>query len=153
MKGKILFVAGLGLGYVLGTRAGRERYEQIRRAAENVWNQPTVQDGVNTVKDFTMSRVGDLGENVLDGAKTLIRKATNGGSGSGSTAKSGSGSKTDAAKLADALADGPEDAIDSAADAATTTTRSPRAKTTRSRRATSTGVGSGASDDAASFTS
>ena len=34
MKGKILFVVGLGVGYVLGTRAGRERYEQIKQAAE-----------------------------------------------------------------------------------------------------------------------
>ena len=40
MKGKILFVVGLGVGYVLGTRAGRERYEQIRSAAEKVWTSP-----------------------------------------------------------------------------------------------------------------
>ncbi len=30
MKGKIGLVVGLGVGYVLGTRAGRERYEQIK---------------------------------------------------------------------------------------------------------------------------
>lgn len=36
MKGKILFIAGLGVGYVLGTRAGRERYEQIKAAAARV---------------------------------------------------------------------------------------------------------------------
>ena len=68
MKGKILFVVGVGVGYVLGTRAGRERYEQIRAAAEKVWNQPSVQQGVGTVKDFASARVGDLGDTVLDGA-------------------------------------------------------------------------------------
>ncbi|WP_430646949.1 YtxH domain-containing protein [Agromyces sp. GXS1127] len=90
MKGKILFVVGLGVGYVLGARAGRERYEQIRRAAEDVWNKPAVQDGVQTVKDFTMARVGDVGDTVLDNAKKLVRQVS-GGDGSGST---GSGSRS-----------------------------------------------------------
>ena len=76
MKGKILFVVGLGVGYVLGTRAGRERYEQIRSAAEKVWNQPAVQQGVGTVKEFAAARVGDLGDTVLDGVKSFIGNAT-----------------------------------------------------------------------------
>ena len=29
MKGKVGLVVGLSVGYVLGTRAGRERYEHI----------------------------------------------------------------------------------------------------------------------------
>ena len=33
---KLSFLAGFGAGYVLGSRAGRERYEQIRRA----WAMP-----------------------------------------------------------------------------------------------------------------
>ncbi|GGI45226.1 cell division septation protein DedD [Agromyces flavus] len=86
MKGKFLFVVGLGVGYVLGTRAGRERYEQIRRAAQDVWNQPKVQEGVQTVKDFAMSRAGDVGENVLDGAKKLVAQMS--GSQNSSTARS-----------------------------------------------------------------
>ena len=76
MKGKFLFVVGLDIGYVLGTRAGRERYEQIRKAAEDVWNQPKVQEGVQTVKGFALSRAGDLGETVLDGAKKLVSQVT-----------------------------------------------------------------------------
>ncbi len=32
---KLSFLAGFGAGYVLGAKAGRERYEQIRR----FWNQ------------------------------------------------------------------------------------------------------------------
>lgn len=34
MRGKILFATGIAVGYVLGTRAGRERYEQIKKAAD-----------------------------------------------------------------------------------------------------------------------
>ena len=30
-------ILGLAIGYVLGTRAGRERYEQISRAAKRAW--------------------------------------------------------------------------------------------------------------------
>ena len=38
MRGKAGLVVGLAVGYVLGTRAGRERYEQIKAAALKVWN-------------------------------------------------------------------------------------------------------------------
>lgn len=76
VKGKVLFVAGLAVGYVLGTRAGRERYEQIKSAAARVWNTPTVQNGVDQAKDFALSRVGDVSDTVLDGAKKLIKAAT-----------------------------------------------------------------------------
>ncbi len=40
---KLSFLAGLGAGYVLGTKAGRERYEQIRRAWENAKDDPRLQ--------------------------------------------------------------------------------------------------------------
>jgi hypothetical protein len=99
MKGKILFVVGLGVGYVLGARAGRERYEQIRKAAEDVWNQPKVQEGVQTVKDFAMSRAGDVGDTVLDGAKKLVAQVTQ---SNGSTTRSGSPASKPAASRSSA---------------------------------------------------
>ena len=40
---KLSFIAGFGAGYVLGARAGRERYEQIRRAWENAKDDPRLQ--------------------------------------------------------------------------------------------------------------
>ncbi|MCW2635792.1 MAG: uncharacterized protein JWQ99_2159 [Blastococcus sp.] len=40
---KLSFLAGFGAGYVLGTRAGRERYEQIRRAYEQAKDDPRLQ--------------------------------------------------------------------------------------------------------------
>jgi hypothetical protein len=57
MRGKIVFVVGLATGYVLGTRAGRERYEQIKAGADKVWNTPTVQAGVEKVQEFAGARV------------------------------------------------------------------------------------------------
>src|SRR5688572_3382721 len=41
MRKLTVLVAG-GIGYVLGTRAGRERYDQIRGLAEQVKNNPKV---------------------------------------------------------------------------------------------------------------
>ncbi len=40
---KLSFLAGFGAGYVLGSKAGRERYEQIRRAWENAKDDPRLQ--------------------------------------------------------------------------------------------------------------
>ena len=40
---KLSFLVGFGAGYVLGARAGRERYEQIRRAWEHAKDDPRLQ--------------------------------------------------------------------------------------------------------------
>ena len=40
---KLSFLAGFGAGYVLGARAGHERYEQIRRAWQNAKDDPRLQ--------------------------------------------------------------------------------------------------------------
>ncbi|MGK5111365.1 MULTISPECIES: hypothetical protein [unclassified Geodermatophilus] len=40
---KLSFLAGFGAGYVLGAKAGRERYEQIRRSWENAKDNPQLQ--------------------------------------------------------------------------------------------------------------
>lgn len=59
MKGKIAFVIGAAIGYVCGTRAGRERYEQIKRGAEALWNTEPVQKSVIFVRDAVDERAGD----------------------------------------------------------------------------------------------
>lgn len=37
------FLLGIGVGYVLGTRAGHERYEQLVRAYQRTADHPAVQ--------------------------------------------------------------------------------------------------------------
>ncbi|WP_243752329.1 YtxH domain-containing protein [Leucobacter weissii] len=56
MKGKLAFVLGAAVGYVLGSRAGRERYEQIKRGARQVWRSDTVQRGVGVVREAVDER-------------------------------------------------------------------------------------------------
>ena len=76
MKGKILFVAGLGLGYVLGTRAGREKYDELRTAALKVWNDPRVQKQVDNVEDFVKDKAPEVAEFVSDNAKKVVAQVS-----------------------------------------------------------------------------
>jgi hypothetical protein len=51
MRGKLMFLAGLGAGFVLGTRAGREKYEELVQAARKVRENPTVQEAAGVVQE------------------------------------------------------------------------------------------------------
>jgi hypothetical protein len=43
MTGKVSLAVGFAVGYVLGSKAGRERYEQLVAAGRQLWSNPTVQ--------------------------------------------------------------------------------------------------------------
>jgi hypothetical protein len=51
MLGKLKLAVALGAGYVLGTRAGRERYEQIAEQARKLSNRPEVQNATGKVRE------------------------------------------------------------------------------------------------------
>jgi hypothetical protein len=53
---KLPFLLGLGAGYVLGARAGRERYEQIRRA----WSQAKDDPRPQSVAGIAQARADDV---------------------------------------------------------------------------------------------
>ena len=53
---KLGFLAGAALGYVMGAKAGRERYEQIRSTAQKVVNHPKIQQ-VKTEAQDQASRI------------------------------------------------------------------------------------------------
>jgi hypothetical protein len=44
MAAKLTLLAGFGAGYVLGARAGRDRYDQIASKAQELWRDPRVQE-------------------------------------------------------------------------------------------------------------
>jgi hypothetical protein len=50
MRGKLMFLGGLAAGFVLGSRAGREKYEEIRANAKKVWEHPTVQEAAGVAQ-------------------------------------------------------------------------------------------------------
>jgi hypothetical protein len=43
MTGKLSLAVGFAAGYLLGSKAGRERYEQLVAAGRQLWSNPTVQ--------------------------------------------------------------------------------------------------------------
>lgn len=75
MRGKLLFVAGAAVGYVLGTRAGRKRYDQMKAAATKVWESPGVQKQVHAVEDFVAEKIGEVPEAVFVTVKGLVVRA------------------------------------------------------------------------------
>jgi hypothetical protein len=46
------FLAAVGIGYVLGARAGRERYEQIATQADRFRRDPRVRQAASDAQDF-----------------------------------------------------------------------------------------------------
>lgn len=80
MRGKIGIVVGLAAGYVLGSRAGRERYEQIKTGFLKVWETDQVQKQVDKVKDFGASAAMSLPSALWDGALKVGKAATKSGS-------------------------------------------------------------------------
>lgn len=90
MKGKILFIAGLGIGYVLGTRAGRERYEQLTAQVARLWNDPRVQKQVDAVEEYVKDKAPEVAEAVADGAKKVVRQVSKRAGGSSSSRAAGS---------------------------------------------------------------
>jgi hypothetical protein len=79
MRNKLLFVTGVGIGYVLGTRAGRERYEQIRRTAQKVKENPSVQEAAGVLQAQAGGLVTTARDTVNDklGHTAIGAKVTN----------------------------------------------------------------------------
>ncbi|MBZ4488297.1 hypothetical protein LQ938_13965 [Microbacterium sp. cx-55] len=110
MRGKAGLVLGLAAGYVLGTRAGRQRYEQIKEQAEKVWNLDPVQKQVAKVQDFGKSALLAVPSALWSGAVKVSKAATTKGT---------PGQRLDAAIHAgDQAKDDIEDAADASAEAA-----------------------------------
>jgi hypothetical protein len=76
VKGKILLVVGLGVGYVLGARAGRGRYDEIKDAAGKFWNDPRVQKQRTNAEGFVKDKAPDVADFLSDGAKKVASQVS-----------------------------------------------------------------------------
>ena len=81
MKKLTVLVAG-GIGYVLGSKAGRERYEQIRGVARKVKNNPTVQEKTQHAADLARQQAPIVKDRVTEAAGAAASKVRHSGSDS-----------------------------------------------------------------------
>ena len=75
MRGKILLVVGLGVGYVLGTRAGREKYDELVARVQKVWNDPRVQKQATHVGEFVKDKAPDVADFVVNNVKKATTRS------------------------------------------------------------------------------
>ena len=73
MKKLLLLISG-GIGYVLGSRAGRERYEQIVGVAAKVKNDPRVQDAAQQAADTAKEKAPVVKDKVTSAASSAADK-------------------------------------------------------------------------------
>ena len=78
MRYKATFVTGFAAGYVLGSKAGRARYEQIMKSWRSMTGKPEVQDAAETVKHEAGDLLGTAKRIVTDkfGGKDVTDQVT-----------------------------------------------------------------------------
>lgn len=89
--GKLGFLTGMAVGYVLGARAGKQRYAQIKQVSGKVWHSGPVQKQVASAKEAAKTKaapvvadlVGDAAKQAaekLRAQRTVTSEVTNAGS-------------------------------------------------------------------------
>lgn len=91
---KFIFLAGLAVGFVVGSRAGRGPYESLERTARQVADDPEVQRRASQAKETagrvaqdTATTVKDKAPEVASAAKGAASGAAASASGAASSAK------------------------------------------------------------------
>jgi X-X-X-Leu-X-X-Gly heptad repeat protein len=76
---RLSFLAGLAAGFVAGARAGRERYEQLKKLARATAENPTVQQAAGALQaqatGLASSARDKVSQKLQSGAPTLASKA------------------------------------------------------------------------------
>ena len=73
--GKLGFLAGMAAGYVLGARAGKQRYAQIKTVSGKVWNSQPVQKQVASAKEAARTKAAPVVADLVgDAAKATAAR-------------------------------------------------------------------------------
>jgi len=75
MRGKAALIVGLATGYVLGTRDGRARYQQIKTQFDRIISDPRVQEKTTQAADLAKAKaplVKDKLSDVTDKASSKV---------------------------------------------------------------------------------
>ena len=82
MKKLVLLAAG-AVGYVLGTRAGRDRYEHIKALATKVRSDPRIQEKAHQATDLAKEKAPVVKDRIVSAVGTAADKVTPGSHSSG----------------------------------------------------------------------
>ena len=72
---RITFAAGLACGYVAGTAAGRERYEQMIKFARATAQHPAVQQAAGTIQTQASNAAQKVGGQLHDSVPQMANSA------------------------------------------------------------------------------
>lgn len=81
---KITLLIGAGIGYVLGTRAGREQYDRMAAEARKLWRDPRVQQKAQQAQDTA----SDLGHKAESKVSEKVDRSSSGSASSEAAAPS-----------------------------------------------------------------
>ena len=74
---KLTLAAGFGAGYVLGAKAGKERYTQIESKFRELAGMPAVQDVTSNIAD-TASTIGDKAKTAVNDKVSAVNDKVSG---------------------------------------------------------------------------
>lgn len=77
--GKFSLLVGAGIGYVLGTRSGRQQYDSMVAGAQRLWQDPRVQKTARQAR----GTASDLGQKAGDTVAAKVDEHTGSSTGSG----------------------------------------------------------------------
>jgi hypothetical protein len=72
MRYRFTFFAGLAVGFVVGARAGRERYEQMKKLARKAADSPALQQ----LAGAAQAQAGNLAKSAKDQAAQRVPRLT-----------------------------------------------------------------------------
>ena len=75
MRYKAMLAVGFVVGFIVGARAGRERYEQLVKYGHQIAENPTVQKATSTVTAKTSELTKTAAAKAPDFAKTAVTSA------------------------------------------------------------------------------
>ncbi len=95
MRGKLIFIAGAAVGFVLGSRQGRQAYDRIKTKAADVWTDPKVRDNVAKAADLAKDKLPG-GDKIAAATRKAADKADEAAQEAESSEQDGSPQQSDA---------------------------------------------------------
>ena len=92
--GILVFTVGLGVGYVLGTRSGREQYDRLVANARRIWDDPRIVRARTDVESYARAQAPVVAAKAEEFARSVPGHVTDGVQKAAETAAAAAGRTT-----------------------------------------------------------